>query len=58
MTNCSLSGYDSSIDPGITHGFASAAFRVGHTEVPDVLHKVDYTKRRDVQGFLADVSCT
>lgn len=31
------SGYDPSVDPGISNAFSTAAFRVGHTMLPDSL---------------------
>lgn len=35
------SGYDSSIDPGITTEFSTAAFRVGHTMLSSELQRLD-----------------
>ncbi|MEM7064309.1 MAG: peroxidase family protein [Cyanobacteria bacterium P01_B01_bin.77] len=37
----SFEGYDPTVNPGITHEFANAAYRIGHTMLPNELKRVD-----------------
>lgn len=47
------SGYDASVNPGIANAFSTAAYRVGHTMIPEFLQRLDNDNNPAAGGLLA-----
>ena len=45
LTNGFNKAYTNTFDPRVTNEFAAAAFRVGHTWIPDVIRAIDAISR-------------